>query len=302
MSLLFEKVLIIGLGLIGSSVARALKHKDIAKKVIGYDVSLEITDKCKELQICDDFLSSLNTSKDRFDLIILCTPLSSYNNIFNTLNDIIDYPLIITDVGSTKLEPIEEFNRICKNKLISFVPGHPIAGLEKSGPEFGFKELFKNRFCILIPEKDNEKYLEKVKKMWENFEMKVEYMKADHHDRVLAMTSHVPQLIAYSIVSTATKLEETMKNEVIKYSAAGFRDFTRLAGSDPIMWRDIYSLNKEKVIQMLDMFIEDLLLLKKTIKNNDTTKLEEIFSSTKEVRKLIEIAGQAGTFDPTEKK
>ena len=190
---------------------------------------------------------------------------------------------------------------MCENDHITFVPGHPIAGLEKSGPEHGFAKLFQNRFCILIPTNTNGSAIKLIEKMWETFGMKIEYMKAERHDRVLAMTSHIPQLIAYSIVATASELEERMRDEVIKYSAAGFRDFTRLAGSDPVMWRDVYLLNKDAVLEMLGRFTEDLTSLQKAIRNNDTNTLEKIFTSTKDIRKIIEKAGQAGSFDPTEK-
>ena len=173
--------------------------------------------------------------------------------------------------------------------------------MEKSGPEYGFEDLFLNRYCILTsPNKRSAEY-KLIKKMWEKIGMTVENMSAEHHDRVLAMTSHIPQLIAYSIVATSTELESKIKKEVIKYSAAGFRDFTRLAGSDPIMWRDIYMLNKDAVLEMLGRFSEDLSSLQKAIRNSDSNFLEKMFSETREVRKQIEKFGQAGTFDPREK-
>ena len=182
-----------------------------------------------------------------------------------------------------------------------FVPAHPIAGLEKSGPEFGFAKLFENRYCILTPIETQSEITRSISDIWESFGMNIEIMEPKRHDRVLAMTSHIPQLIAYSVVGTATELESQMKDEVIKYSAAGFRDFTRLAGSDPVMWRDVYEKNKEAVLEMLGRFSEDLLTYQKAIRNNDLKYLEEKFIKSKEIRKIIEEIGQAGTFDPTEK-
>ena len=176
-----------------------------------------------------------------------------------------------------------------------------IAGLEKSGPEFGFAKLFENRYCILTPIETQSEITRSISIIWESFGMNIEIMEPTRHDRVLAMTSHIPQLIAYSVVGTATELESQMKDEVIKYSAAGFRDFTRLAGSDPVMWRDVYEKNKEAVLEMLGRFSEDLLTYQKAIRNNDLKFLEEKFIKSKEIRKIIEEIGQAGTFDPTEK-
>ena len=297
---LFNKVLIIGVGLMGSSIARALRDYEITGQIVGLNSDTKVKNKCKELKIVEQFIDSIENLNDHFDLIVICSPLSTYKHIFKSLNRQVNQKCIITDVGSTKLSTINDFESNCNNDFISFIPGHPIAGIEKSGPEYGFTELFRNRFCILTPINESDLTIEPVKKMWETFGMQVEFMKADRHDRVLAMTSHVPQLIAYSIVATATDLEDHMTDEVIKYSASGFRDFTRLAGGDPIMWRDVYLLNKEAVLEMLGRFTEDLTSLQKAIRNNDTDLLEKIFTSTREIRKLIEVAGQAGSFDPTE--
>ena len=297
---IFDKALIIGVGLIGSSIARALKDFKMSKKIVGFDLNPYVIKKCKEINIIDEFINSIEKCNYDFNLIIICSPLGTYKSIFESLNQQVKKPCLVTDVGSTKLSVMKVFKNSCKNDNISFVPGHPIAGLEKSGPEYGFTELFKNRYCILTPINKKDSNVQTIKKMWETFGMKIEFMNADHHDRVLAMTSHIPQLIAYSIVSTASELETHIKDEVIKYSAAGFRDFTRLAGSDPIMWRDIYSMNKGAVLEMLGRFTEDLSILQKAIRNNDTSFLEKTFSSTRQIRKLIEKLGQAGSFDPTE--
>ena len=299
---LFNRSLIIGVGLIGSSIARALRKHSISAEIHGIDSNNEVIAKCEDLNILTSSKKNIKHFSTQFDLIIICSPLSTYKKIFSSINNFITQPTLVTDVGSTKVSVIQDYKYTCNNKNIKFVPSHPIAGLEKSGPEHGFAKLFENRFCILTPINKNDNFINPIKSFWESIGMQIEMMDADHHDRVLAMTSHIPQLIAYSIVFTANELERNIKDEVIKYSAAGFRDFTRLAGSDPIMWRDVYSMNKEAVIEMLGRFTKDLSTLQKAIKNNDTKFLENVFSSTKNVRKHIEDLGQAGTFDPTESK
>ena len=296
----FNSILIIGIGLIGSSLARAIKENDLAKNIYGLDNNPNNLKKCNELKLLSRGENSLDGFSEEFDMIIICSPLSTYKKIFSDLNDYIIQDTLITDVGSTKMSVIKNFKDVITNKHLRFIPSHPIAGLEKSGPEFGFAKLFINRFCIITPFEKDANSFKKISSFWDSIGMKVQTMDAEHHDRVLAMTSHIPQLIAYSIVATATELETHLKDEVIKYSAAGFRDFTRLAGSDPVMWRDIYSTNKEAVLEMLERFTEDLSTLQKAIRNNDSSFLEKTFRSTREVRKTIENIGQAGSFDPTE--
>jgi len=298
----FDSVLIIGVGLIGSSLARAIREYDLAKKIYGLDTSRTNLAKCKELEILSKGADSLDSFSEQFDLVIICSPLSTYKSIFASLNSYIKQDTLVTDVGSTKMSVIRDFKETVKNSFIQFLPSHPIAGLEKSGAEFGFSQLFLNRFCIITPINTNSNTIKVIKQFWTAIGMQIETMDAEHHDRVLAMTSHIPQLIAYSIVATASELETHIRDEVIKYSAAGFRDFTRLAGSDPIMWRDVYSLNKDAVLEMLGRFTEDLSTLQKAIRNNDSKFLEKTFSSTREIRKIIEELGQAGSFDPRENK
>ena len=297
----YSSVLIVGMGLIGSSIARSLKENKIAEKVYALDNNEDIINTTNELKIVDDIKHNLNKFTIQFDIIFICTPLSAYKSIFDQLNNYVKQYTLMTDVGSTKVSVIEDYKSIVDNKHIAFLPAHPIAGLEKSGPEFGFAKLFGNRYCILTPISNEDKFIEKIASVWKSFGMTTEIMEASRHDRVLAMTSHIPQLIAYSVVGTATDVETQMKDEVIKYSAAGFRDFTRLAGSDPVMWRDIYAKNKEAVLEMLGRFSEDLLTFQKAIRNNDIQFLEEKFSKSKDIRKIIEQIGQAGSFDPTEK-
>ena len=299
-NLKFEKVLIIGTGLIGSSLARAIKENEVSKNIFGLDKNLENIKICEKLNIIDSGTDELNNFTNQFDLILICSPLSTYKKIFKNLNGFVQQSTLVTDVGSTKMSVIKDFKETITNKLIQFMPSHPIAGLEKSGPEFGFAKLFENRFCIITPINNDLDVIKKISNFWNSIGMQIQMMDAEHHDRVLAMTSHIPQLIAYSIVATATELESHLKDEVIKYSAAGFRDFTRLAGSDPIMWRDIYSKNKEAVLEMLGRFTEDLSRLQKAIRNDDLSFLESTFNTTRDVRETIEKLGQAGSFDPTE--
>ena len=298
----YDSALIIGMGLIGSSIARALREKKISKKIFALDKSANVINTTKELNLVDTIDDDLNKYNQQFDIIFICTPLSSYKIIFNQLNNHINKKTLVTDVGSTKVSVVEDFKQSIDNKKILFVPAHPIAGLEKSGPEFGFAKLFENRYCILTPIENSDELTNSISNIWKSFGMSIEIMDPTRHDRVLAMTSHIPQLIAYSVVGTATELEAQMKDEVIKYSAAGFRDFTRLAGSDPVMWRDVYDKNKEAVLEMLGRFTKDLLSFQKAIRNNDLEYLEDKFIKSKEIRKIIEDIGQAGRFDPTEKK
>ena len=298
----FDSVLIVGMGLIGSSISRALVENNVANNVYGLDSNNKVIKKCQELNLLIQGETDLKNFNFQFDLIVICTPLSAYKKIFHNLAEFVSKPTLVTDVGSTKMSTISDFKKVTTNKNITFIPSHPIAGLEKSGPEYGFSKLFDNRYCILTPFEQNDEALNTISEMWKSIGMTIETMEADRHDRVLAMTSHIPQLIAFSVVGTATELESHMRDEVIKYSAAGFRDFTRLAGSDPIMWRDVYNKNKDAVLEMLGRFSEDLSTYQKAIRNGDLEFLESKFNQSKKIRKEIEDIGQAGSFDPTEKK
>ena len=298
----FNSVLIVGMGLIGSSISRALIENDVANNVYGLDCNDNVIKKCQNLNLLTKGETDLKKFDIQFDLIVICTPLSSYKNIFTSLTEFVSKPTLVTDVGSTKMSTIKDFTNVVSNKYMTFIPSHPIAGLEKTGPEHGFSKLFNDRYCILTPYEKNEDALKSISGMWESIGMLTEIMEPDRHDRVLAMTSHIPQLIAFSVVGTATELESHMRDEVIKYSAAGFRDFTRLAGSDAIMWRDVYDKNKDAVLEMLGRFSEDLSTYQKAIRNGDLEFLQHKFDQSKKIRKEIEDIGQAGSFDPTEKK
>ena len=289
---MFKKVCIIGCGLIGSSIARAIKKNNLAKKIVSSNRSEYLNKKVIELKIVSE--SSSNTKKivDDSDLIVIATPLSSYEDVILKIKDSLKSGAILTDVGSVKENIISLVEKnIPKN--VSWIPSHPIAGTEESGPEAGFSELFKNRWCILTPSKKaKEKDINLLKTFWEKLGSKVDIMEAKQHDYILSITSHLPHLIAYNIVNTSLNTQDETKSNIVKYSAGGLRDFTRIAASNPIMWRDIFIQNKNNASKMINKFIENLEELKKAIENEDGKKLEKIFTKTKEIRKDIVEAGQ----------
>ena len=282
---MFKKICIIGCGLIGSSIARAVKKNNLSDKVVSSNRSTAINKKVIELKIVDESSSDTKKMVTNSDLIIIATPLSSYESVILKIRDSLKNGCILTDVGSVKgivLNLIE--NHLPKN--ISWIPSHPIAGTEESGPEAGFSELFKNRWCILTPSrKAKEKDIKLLKVFWEKVGSKVDIMDAKKHDHILAITSHIPHLIAYNIVSTSLNIQDEKKTEIVKYSASGLRDFTRIAASNPIMWRDIFIQNKKNTSELISKFINNLEELKKAIENDDEKKLELIFSKTKKNKK-----------------
>jgi cyclohexadieny/prephenate dehydrogenase len=283
----FNRVTFIGFGLINSSLARIFKLKSLSKEICAYSRRKETRLKINDLNIVDQVYDDLKKSVENSDLIILGVPVGSMGDIVKEFSSSIKPGAIVTDVGSVKKGIIDSILPIL-SKDVHFVPGHPIAGTENSGPEAGFADLFKGRWCILTPnENTSKKAVETVKNIWQEAGMKVTLMDADYHDRVLAITSHIPHLVAYSIVGTVTELEDQLKTEVIKYSAGGFRDFTRIAASDPIMWRDVFLNNSEAVLEMLGRFIEDLTALQKSIRWQDGEVLEELFVKTRDIRKGI---------------
>jgi len=289
---MFKKICIIGCGLIGSSLARAVRKNNLAEKIVSSNRSETINKKVMELMIVDS--SSADTKKmvEGSDLIVIATPLSSYEEIILKIKDSLKNGAILTDVGSVKENII---NLIEKNipENVSWIPSHPIAGTEDSGPESGFSELFNNRWCILTPSKKiKEKDIDLLKKFWEKVGSKVDTMEAKQHDYILSITSHLPHLIAYNIVNTSLDTQDEIKSSIVKYSAGGFRDFTRIAASNPIMWRDIFIQNKKNTSIMIDKFIKSLEDLKEAILNDDGKKLEKIFTKTKKIRKDIIEAGQ----------
>ncbi len=283
-------ITIIGIGLIGSSIARAVRKINKNTQINIIDSSKENLEKSKFLQLGNFFNSEINQKIEESDLIFICTPISSYEKIFKILNEFKLINTIITDVGSSKTNVIALAETILKNKI--FVPGHPIAGTEKSGPEHGFENLFENRWfistnCNLCSEK-NIKFINSI---WEKFGSKTVTMKSKDHDSIMAITSHIPHLIAFNIVGTASELEEDIKSEVIKFSASGFRDFTRIASSDPVMWRDIMLSNKNEIISLLEKFNNDLKQVLDAIKDNNGEFLLKKFKKTREIREKIVEAG-----------
>ena len=288
----FDTVCIIGLGLIGGSIGLSMKKNNFDSKITGYAKTEKTLLRAVERGFIDHAEKSLVKAVDGADLVILATPLSTFRPIIEEIAPFLKKGSIVTDTGSAKFTVLEELKNLIPSD-VEFIPGHPIAGTEESGPDSGFAELFENRWCILTPTEDNSKEsVESIKYFWELLGSKVEIMDALHHDKVLAITSHIPHLIAYNIVGTANDLANVTDTEVVKYSAGGFRDFTRIAASDPKMWSDIFTYNSEAVLEMLDLFSNDLAKLKKSILKKDTNMLFSSFEKTRNVRKRIIDAGQ----------
>ena len=376
----FKKISIIGLGLIGSSIALAIKKKKLAEITSGYSRSLKTRTIAKKLKLTSEIKNNISDCVKNSDLVIICTHLSSYKSIFKKISPHLNKDAIVTDVGSAKESSISEVESLIKKKInfvpahpiagteksgpkagfaelfeerwciitplkgnktrdinkvktfwkklgskveimtpsrhdkvmavtakessiseveslikkkINFVPAHPIAGTEKSGPKAGFAELFEERWCIITPLKGNKtRDINKVKTFWKKLGSKVETMTPSRHDKVMAVTSHLPHLIAYNMVHTAADLENFTKSDIVKYSASGFRDFTRIASSDPTMWRDVILANREAVLEMIGRFSEDLSAIQKSIRWEDGDSLYKLFSKTRIVREKIIKAGQ----------
>jgi cyclohexadieny/prephenate dehydrogenase len=289
----FERVAIIGIGLIGSSLARVLRRDGLAGEIVACARRAETRAKALELKIADRAVEDPAEAVSGADLVVIATPLSAYADIAVQIGPKLRPGAIVTDVGSVKQAVIRDVKPAMPDN-VHFIPGHPVAGTEHSGPESGFAELFRDRWCILTPLPDTDaEALSRLMALWVQAGMKVVTMDAEHHDKVLAMTSHLPHVIAYTIVGTATDLEDSLKSEVIKFSAGGFRDFTRIAGSDPVMWRDIFLNNREAVLEMLQRFSEDLTALQRAIRWGEGDKLEELFTRTRAIRRSIIEAKQA---------
>jgi cyclohexadieny/prephenate dehydrogenase len=291
--LAFERVALIGIGLIGSSLARVLRRDRLAGEIVACARNPATRDKALELGLADRATEDAAEAVRDADLVVLATPLSAYAAIGARIAPALRPGAIVTDVGSVKQAVIRDLQPSLPAS-VHFIPGHPVAGTEHSGPESGFAELFRDRWCILTPLPDTDPAaLATLTALWEQAGMRVVTMDPEHHDKVLAMTSHLPHVIAYTIVGTATDLEDSLKSEVIKFSAGGFRDFTRIAGSDPVMWRDIFLNNREAVLEMLQRFSEDLTALQRAIRWGEADKLEELFSRTRAIRRSIIEAKQA---------
>jgi cyclohexadieny/prephenate dehydrogenase len=289
----FERVALIGIGLIGSSLARVLRRDSPGTAIVACARRAETLAAAARLGIADATTDDPATAVAGADLVVVATPLSAYAEIGERIAPVLRPGAVVTDVGSVKGAAVRDLGPHIPAG-IHFVPGHPVAGTEHSGPESGFAELFRDRWCILTPPPGTSpEAVARVRTLWQTAGMRVVEMDPAHHDRVLAMTSHLPHLIAYTIVGTATDLEDSLKSEVIAFSAGGFRDFTRIAASDPVMWRDIFLNNREAVLEMLQRFSEDLTALQRAIRWGEGEILFDRFTRTRAIRRSIIEAKQA---------
>ena len=289
---LYYSVLVIGGGLIGSSLARAIKGKNLAERIYIADSDSASCEILKSLEVADKVSTDFTDFIGNADLVVLATPPGVMRAIGAQVVEGMKTGAVLTDVGSIKLDIVRHFSTFMRSDL-HFIPGHPIAGTENSGPAAGFAELFEDRWCILTPMPDSDDVeVARLSDLWEKIGSQVALMDAERHDRVLATTSHVPHLIAYTLVGTAMDMETVTRNDVVKYSAGGFRDFTRIAASDPQMWRDVFLQNKDGVLEVVDRFIEDLSALKRAIRWDDGETLLKHFAKTRDIRRRIIDAGQ----------
>ena len=282
---MFKKILIIGCGLIGSSILKSAIKNNIAKNIYVFEKSKKNKKIIKKINNKIKFIDNLNNSLFDMNFIIVCTPMSEYKNIFNKLNKLVQSDVVITEVGSTKRNLL----KFTKNRNV--ILSHPIAGSEVSGPNYGDKELFNKKWCIVI-NKGEKKKINLVKRFWKKNGSKVVVMNAIEHDKIFAITSHLPHLIAYNLIKTAQDFQKMQKRNLIKYSAGGLRDFSRTAASNEIMWRDIFFSNKDNMISSIDKFIQNLKLIKKNIKNQKDRELKKILINSKKVRKQIIVSKQ----------
>ena len=289
---LFDRIALLGIGLIGSSLARAIKCRDLASHVAIYTRQQITLSRAAELKLGDSYHDEVANAVMDADLVIFCAPLGANAALAQASAPALAEGAIVSDVGSCKRSVIKDIGPHLPDHAI-LVPAHPVAGTEHSGPDAGFAELFDSRWCILTPEAGtNQAAIDKVTTLWQQVGSNVEIMDADHHDQVLAITSHLPHLIAYTIVDTATDLENDLRKEVVKFSAGGFRDFTRIAASDPTMWRDVFLNNRDAVLDILGRFTEDLTALQRAIRRGDGDKLHESFTRTRALHRSVIAAKQ----------
>ena len=289
---IYNTVAIIGGGLIGSSLLLSIKENSLCKIIKIYDSNSDVREKLKKIIEPDNIFTNIEETVKNSDLVVLCIPVGSMKETAKKISKILKVGCILTDTGSTKSSVIDDIKSHLSEKTF-FIPSHPLAGTENSGPEAGFANLFKGKYWVIVP------YcpipigiMEDFRKFLSGTGAIVETMKPDYHDKILAITSHLPHLIAYTIVGTATDLEDQTKHDVVRFSATGFRDFTRIASSDPIMWRDVFLNNKEAVLEMLQRFSEDLTYLQRAIRWSEADKLEDLFTKTREIRRSIIKEGQ----------
>ncbi|EHK58023.1 prephenate/arogenate dehydrogenase family protein [Allomesorhizobium alhagi] len=289
---IFEKIALVGIGLIGSSLARVIRREKLAGHIAISTRSAATLDRAEELGLGDSYSTDAAEAVKDADLVIISVPVGSSGEVAAQIAPALKAGAIVTDVGSTKRSVIAQIEPHMPAN-VHFIPGHPLAGTEKSGPDAGFADLFENRWCIFTPLPGTDAAaLEKLSEFWRRCGSDIDTMDPEHHDMVLAIVSHLPHIIAYNIVGTADDLEAVTKTEVIKYSASGFRDFTRLAASDPTMWRDVCLHNKDAILEMLARFSEDLASLQRAIRWGDGEKLFDMFTRTRAVRRSIIEAGQ----------
>lgn len=289
---IFDRVALIGFGLIGSSIARVMRRDGLAGTIVACARTDETLATVLSLGLADEVTKDPAEAARDADLVMICTPVLTYGAVAAAIGPSLKPGAIVTDVGSVKAAAIKAVMPHLPEG-VHFVPGHPIAGTENSGPEAGFDTLFEGRwFLITPPPGTDEAAIAKVADLWSRAGSKIDYLEPEHHDQVLAITSHLPHLIAFTIVGTATDLEDHIKSEVVKYSASGFRDFTRIAASDPVMWRDIFISNRDAVLEMLGRLSEDLAGLQRAIRVGDGDTLEALFRRTREIRRGVVEAGQ----------
>ncbi|MAY63843.1 MAG: prephenate dehydrogenase [Rhizobiales bacterium] len=290
--IVYDKIALIGIGLIGSSLARVIRQKGLAREISIATRSAETLETARKLGLGDSYSTSSAAAVTDADLVIVSVPVGASGAVAKEIAGSLKPGATLTDVGSTKASVIAQMEPHVPEG-VHFIPGHPLAGTEHSGPEAGFPELFENKWCIFTPlPGTDEAALAKLTEFWEACGSQVDIMDKAHHDKVLAIVSHLPHIIAYNIVGTADDLETVTESEVIKYSASGFRDFTRLAASDPTMWRDVCLHNKDAILEMLSRFSEDLASLQRAIRWGDGDKLFDLFTHTRHVRRSIIEAGQ----------
>ncbi|MBB4442465.1 MULTISPECIES: prephenate/arogenate dehydrogenase family protein [Rhizobium] len=292
MSVQFDRIALIGIGLIGSSLAYDIRRLGLAREIVVATRSPDTLKRAEELGLGDRYTTSSQDAVKDADLVIVSVPVGASESVAKEISASLKPGAIVTDVGSTKASVIAQMLPHMPDN-VHFIPGHPLAGTEKSGPDAGFPGLFEGRWCIFTPVAGtDEEALKRLRSFWEALGSKVDEMDAEHHDKVLAIVSHLPHIIAYNIVGTADDLETVTESEVIKYSASGFRDFTRLAASDPTMWRDVCLHNRDAILEMLARFSEDLAYLQRAIRWGEGDKIFELFTRTRAIRRSIVQAGQ----------
>ena len=292
MAVIYDKVALIGLGLIASSMCHAIRRAGLARQIVGYARSAETRATAREIALCDLVTDTAVEAVADADLVVLCVPVGAMEDVARAIGPHLKRGATLSDVGSVKRAVIDAVAPFVPEG-VHFIPAHPLAGTEHSGPRSGFAELFDNRFCILVPvEGSDPAAVARLADLWRGMGSNVDEMDADHHDLVLAVTSHTPHLIAYTMVGVADELRRVTDSEVIKYSAAGFRDFTRIAASDPTMWRDVFLHNKEATLDILGRFTEELFALQRAIRLGDGDHLHAYFTRTRSIRRSIIEAGQ----------